>query len=314
MSDTGSQLGTLRPSRRYFERLMTVLVASLLLHLLIWGGYTLGQKYGWWDPLHWPAWMHRQPKLVALVQPQVQQEEPIEFVSVDNPSKEAPKKAKFYSSQNSRAADQTNQRDTDRPKEDGRKTEAMTMRDQLRPDFNKPKPPEPKQTEQEQKPVQKEQKAGDITMGKPQPEQPPARPRTLAQARAMEHLTPGVKAQMDGGALRRQVQSSLDAIGTPFGQYDAAIVDAVTQYWYNELDSQKFALDRSGKVVVQFRLNDDGSVTEVQEMQNTVGFELGLVCQDAITGPAPFGKWPEAMRQYFGRNYRIITFTFDYYY
>ena len=308
-----SHLSTLRPSRRESERLVAVLLASLILHLLFWGGYEAGRKYGWWDRLHLPAWLHRAPKLVAQpVQPQAQREEPLEFVSVDDPSTVAPKNAKFYSSQNSQAADQSNERDTDKPKLEGRQTDVVRLNDALRPQVTEPKPPEPKQPS-EDKTVQKAQEAGDLTVGKPQPEQPPARPRTLAEALAQQKQTPGQKSRLDAGAMRHAIRSSLNAIGTPWGAYDEAIVEAVTQYWYDELDSQKFALDRSGKVVIQFKLNEDGTVTEVQELQNSVGFELGLVCQDAITGPAPFAKWPPGMSRDFGRNFRVITFTFDYY-
>ena len=40
----------------------------------------------------------------------------------------------------------------------------------------------------------------------------------------------------------------------PFGEYDHAIVVAVTQRWYDLLDSHRFAQDRTGEVVLQFRL------------------------------------------------------------
>jgi outer membrane biosynthesis protein TonB len=278
---------------------------------MAWGGYEAGQKYGWWKAIHWPAWLQRHlPKAQALLVQPPPREEPLEFVTVDDPAVEAPKKAKYYSSQNSKAADQTGQKETDQPKLDGRQTEVRHLTDTLRPQFADPKPPAPKPSQEEQvaKPAQV---AGDMTLGKAQPEQE-ARPRTLAEARAQMKQTPGVMSRQDGGAAHRALRASLDAIGTKSGAYDAAIVEAIQQFWYNELDSQKFALDGTGKVRIEFKLNYDGTVTELKETENTVGFELGLVCQEAISGPAPFAKWTTEMRQEYG-NFRVITFTFYYY-
>ena len=312
MSGPGSPLSTLRPSRHYSARLIAILLVSLLLHLGAWGTYEAGQKYGWWDQLHWPAWLKRPaPKAQAfLVQPPRPQEQALDFMTVDDPATEAPKKAKYYSSQNSKAADQTGQKETDQPKLEGRQTDALHLTDALRPVFANPKPPAPKPSQEEQvaKPAQV---AGDLTLGQAQPEQE-ARPRTLAEARAQMKQTPGVMSRQDGGANHRALRAAIDALGTKSGAYDAAIVEAIQQFWYNELDSQKFALDRTGKVRLQFKLNYDGTVTEMQEVENTVGFELGLVCQEAITGPAPFAKWTTEMRQEYG-NFRVITFTFYYY-
>lgn len=313
MSGADSSLSSLRTTRRDSERLLAILLLSLILHLLFWGAYEAGQKYGWWKKVHWPVWFHNPPKVEALVaQPEKPQEEPLQFVTVDDVATEAPKNAKYYSSQNSRAADQTGQKDTDQPKLEGHQTDALHLTDTLHPQFTDPKPLQPKPS-QDEKTVKAAEVPGDLTLGQPQPEQPP-RPRTLAQARAQQQRqTPGIMSRLDAGTRRQAVRSSLDAIGTPFGAYDAEVVDAVTQYWYDELDREKFAQDRSGKVTLQFKLNYDGTVTEVQELQNTVGFELGLLCQDAITGPAPFAKWTPEMRQMIGANFRVITFTFYYY-
>jgi predicted RNA-binding protein associated with RNAse of E/G family len=79
------------------------------------------------------------------------------------------------------------------------------------------------------------------------------------------------------------------------------------------LDSQQFARDRNGKVILRFHLNHDGTITDIQELQNTVGDVLGYVCREAVTDPAPFAAWPSDMRRMVGENYREITFTFYYY-
>jgi hypothetical protein len=184
-----------------------------------------------------------------------------------------------------------------------------------KPDFNKLQPaPRPANPEQAQ-PTPTVQ-PGDLSLGKPQDsqqqEQTPPRPRTIQEALAQMHHPPGVAMKQDGGVSRR-LSTSFDVKATQFGQYDSDFVDAVTYRWYSLLDSQQFALDRTGKVTLRFHLNYDGTITEMTVQQNTVGDLLGYVCQKAINDPAPFKPWPEDMRRLVGANYREITFTFYYY-
>ena len=99
----------------------------------------------------------------------------------------------------------------------------------------------------------------------------------------------------------------------PFiGPSDAAFIAAVQERWYNLLDSTQFA-QRSGKVVVEFRLTYDGRIIEMRVAGNEVGEMLGLLCQRAILDPAPYAPWPADMRRLIGGNYRDVTFTFYYY-
>ena len=118
--------------------------------------------------------------------------------------------------------------------------------------------------------------------------------------------------QQDGGAHRRKT-ALFDVQATPFGEYDRALIDAVQNQWYSMLDSQRFAEDRTGRVTVRFKLEYDGTVQDVEILENGVGAVLSYVCQAAIEEAAPFGKWPDDMRREIGANFREITFTFDYY-
>jgi len=93
---------------------------------------------------------------------------------------------------------------------------------------------------------------------------------------------PGRKMQQAGGVPRRAMWSSLDAKATPFGDYDRAIIEAVSQRWYDLLDSRRFAQDRSGKVILRFKLKPDGTIIEMQTTDNTVGELLGYLCHEAI--------------------------------
>jgi hypothetical protein len=117
--------------------------------------------------------------------------------------------------------------------------------------------------------------------------------------------------KQDGGVKRHFEASSLDTKSTLTGAYDTAFIAAVTQRWYDLLDSQQFALNRSGRVVLHFRLNYDGRISDMKMEETNVGETLAYVCQLAVTDPAPYLKFPSDMRHELG-NYRDIQFTFFY--
>jgi len=317
MAETVNRLDSLRLNRRDTRRLAWLLALSLLLHLLAWGGYEAAQELQVWRWMPQLAWLRPAPK-----QPPAQrQEQPLEFVMVERPSPEAPDKTKYYGAQNSRAANPDASRDLSVPKLDGTQTDVPKTETVTKPDFNKLQPapkavnPEPAQPAQPTPVVT----PGDLSVGKPQDAQPqpqtPPRPRTIQEALAQmqPHRSPGVAMKQDGGVPNVKLSASFDAKATPFGEYDSEFVDAVTYRWYSLLESQQFALDRTGKVAVQFHLNYDGTISEMTVQENTVGDLLGYVCQKAINDPAPFKPWPEDMRRLVGANYREITFTFYYY-
>jgi hypothetical protein len=306
MAEAVNRLESLRFNRRETGRLALVLALSLALHLIVWGSYEAGKKFGVWQRMPRLAWLQPAPKIPPVQKP----EQPLEFVMVEHPSTEAPSKAKYYGAQNSRAANPDASRDINIPKLNGTQTDVPKTETVTKPDFNKLQPaPKPANPEQAQPTPAVE--PGDLSLGKPQ-EQTPPRPRTIQEALAQMHRSPGVEMKQDGGVSRR-LETSFDVKATQFGQYDSDFVDAVTYRWYSLLDSQKFALDRTGRVELRFHLNYDGTITEMAVLENTVGDLLGYVCQKAISDPAPFKPWPEEMRRLVGANYREITFTFYYY-
>jgi hypothetical protein len=312
MAGIGKNFDSLRLNRFENERLVLALLISLAVHLAGFGGYELDQYFGWSQRWHW--WHHAAKARPEPAQPPVQNSEPQMFMDV-NPEQattEPPPDAKYYSSKNSRAANPDADRDTDTPKLNGRQPDVPKTEDATRQNFNRLQPQAPSNEPQESSP---KVQAGDLALGKPEDsqQQEQQRPRTIRQALAQQSHLPGVQMRQDGGVRRRAVVPSFDAIGTPFGAYDAAIVAAIQQYWDDELDSQKFAEDRTGKVTLRFHLNYDGTVTDMQVLDNTVGELLGYVCQQAVAGPAPFAAWPSDMRREIGANYREITFTFYYY-
>ena len=122
----------------------------------------------------------------------------------------------------------------------------------------------------------------------------------------------GQKMKQDGGVKRQQIVPSFDTKATPFGAYDAALIEAIQSRWYDLLDQISYNNYRTGRVVLQFRLNYDGRITDLRIAETTVGDTLALLCQKAILDPAPYEKWPQEMRQMADKDYRDISFTFYY--
>jgi hypothetical protein len=316
-------LGSLRFSRLEKERLLIALLFSLFMHLGVWGAYEAGKKTGLWQKLHWPVRHH--PVVALAPKPPLQPAEPEVFLDVSQASADAPKNAKYYSDKNSRAANPDTTVDSNQPKLNGKQRQVPKTENTPRPTKASPAPPTPPEKPAKEKVAEAKPASGmspgglhpskpaDVNLPDTQPK-PPERPRTIREALAQQsHQIPGLEMQQDGGVKRHtKLESSLDAMATPFGAYDRAIVDAISSRWYGLLDSQQFAMDRTGKVTVYFHLNPDGSVTELKITGNSVGYLLGYVCQEAIEQAGPFGQWPSDMRRLVGANYREITFTFYY--
>ncbi len=332
MSVAGASAGSLRQERAELSRLAWAFGISLLLHLLIFGGYELGKRQHWWENAHWPAWLSPIKKLADALkkkesfQPLQPQEPPLLFVDV-NPayaSTEAPKKATHYSSVNSQAANAQIDKESVLPKISGEQKHVAKTEDVPR---NKPVPLQPappaasvaKEAQEEAKP-KPAQAPGDLAMAKPdlkpskEPgEAPHERPRTLKDARARQsnNQLVGQKMNQEGGVRRKLDTSLFDTAASPLGEYDRNLIDAIQMHWYALLDERSYALDTRGKVVLQFVLHPDGRVTGMAMSENTAGDVLGYICEKAVLDPAPFPAWPIEMRRMIGET-RPIQFTFYY--
>jgi hypothetical protein len=318
---------SLRPGRFEYKRLAWALAISLAFHLFCFGGYEFARKVlpGWLEHIRFLAALaHRlEAKRQNPAPPQLTQP-PLVFVEV-NPAAataEPPKDAKYYSSQNSKAANPDNEADKDLPKITGQQVHVPKTEDAPRKFTPLQPSPAPAAKEEQQAEQAKPKPAvGDLAMAKPEPKLKPdtglaekTRPRTIVEAKMREqenNQMPGQKMKQEGGVRRHLAISSLDTKATLTGAYDRAFIEAVQQHWYDLLDSQQFALDRTGKVVLQFRLNYDGRITDMEIAQTTVGETLAYVCQLAVTDPAPYLKWPADMRREIGDS-RNIQFTFYY--
>jgi hypothetical protein len=303
MAETANRLESLRLNRRDARRLGLALVVSLALHLIIFGGYKYGRQ------LHLFPWLTALTKRLAVVPPPPKsQEQPLEFLMVEQPSTAAPKTPKYYSSQNSLAANPDANRNNNNPKLNGKQNDFPKAETEIKAELTKPQPLQPA-SEQQAEPTPAVT-PGDLTLGTPKEQQQAERPRKLSQV--LPRHVPGLQSFQDGGVQQHSLVASFDAEGTPLGNYDAAFVDAVQQYWDDELDRINYGGAETGSVVLEFRLNYEGRISNLQVVRTSVGSTMTLMCETAILNPAPYAPWPEDMRRTFGL-YRDVTFTFYYY-
>ena len=187
------------------------------------------------------------------------------------------------------------------------------------PEPPKPKPakndpPKPSEIAKNTDPIPPKETLSTAAPSPAQPPQPPpppkVRPKTLAQARQDSGIV-GEKMKQDGG-VRRLGKLAVDAKATPFGEYDAELIRAVQDRWYSLLDNSVMTT-KSGRVVLQFNLKFDGSITDMRVKETEVGEVLALLCERAVRDPSPYRPWPLDMHRMIGGNVRPVVFTFLYY-
>ncbi len=269
---------------------------------------------------------------------------PVVFVEVDPAQavEEAPKETKYYSTHNSVAANRESEIDSKTPKISGVQDKVAKITEAPRAVAVPVEPaplvekiispqrakiePEVLQAKPLLTPSPSLAKPGDTAMLKPSdlptasppvkrnpaaenPNPPRLRPRTIAAALQQQGVLAGDKMKQEGG-VRRFSFDGLDVKATPFASYDQMIIAAIQKRWYDLLEDRDFARSQVGRVVLTFRLNVDGRVTEMRVEENEVSEILALVCQRAVQDPAPYPPWPSDLRRMVGADYREVKFTF----
>lgn len=327
------------------SRLARALSLSLVIHLLAYGAYEAGQSPR--IAIHMPEWARKAadalvPPMLSRTEPPAPREVPLMFVEV-NPASAVttpPEDARHYAVVSTVAAQpEPAPEDHPLPKLEGRQDRILRTEDTplslgrpltpgpLQPAPNlgaEAEPPPASGRGAGAQPPPPAETPGALMLAKPAEIESQAdgrpehrRPRTLAAARARQAPEPrlttaGEKARAEGGARRRGIVTTLDAAGSPLGVYDAAVVAAIQQRWFDLLDQRKFASDAAGKVVLEFRLHHDGRVTDMTVARSTVDDLLTLLCQKAVLDPAPYARWPAEMRRLIDGDFRSVRFTFFY--
>jgi outer membrane biosynthesis protein TonB len=322
-------------------RLGAAFVVALLLHTAGYGAWRWGQSHRW-PQNRWSQWMQRAvasllptPQSRPLTQAQKKPAESLTFVDVDKISLVPPQEAKFYGAANSVAANPDPKAGLEMPEVKGtqqrivKTTDNSTSKAQpLQPTPPPPKPVPPTETT-ERKAAPKEavpmKPLGDLAMARPVEQSKPApvksnesdtgdaekahtRPRKLSEVPRSNMA--GERMRQEGGVKRVDMNSSLDVKGSLAGEYDAEFIAAVQQRWFSLLEGRN--VREAGKVVLEFKLHQDGRISEMKVAESTVNELQSYLCQKAILDPAPFRKWPVEMRRELPGDVREVRFTFFY--
>jgi len=95
--------------------------------------------------------------------------------------------------------------------------------------------------------------------------------------------------------------------------YDQQLMNSITTHWHEVLEQNYFKKHLpQGAVVVRFRLQDLGTVSDLEVVKNDAGDFWGYVCQKTIMDLAPFPRWPTKMRESLDKRYRDIEFKFSF--
>ena len=180
-------------------------------------------------------------------------------------------------------------------------------------------PPPPKVME---KPVEPEKKVADegtktaeekklVMADMPvEPPQAPAIPPAPARPGSSREIS-ATKSHINAVGVSRTGIAAFNVSGSPFGEYDKALIRAVQSRWY-ALIEQNGLYERAGTVTLHFNLLKDGSVRDMEVKENTAGEILSLFCEKAVVDSSPFAPLPENLQVLIGSDPREVNFTFYY--
>lgn len=316
-------------SREYLPSEIAVLV-SLVLHtlaILLWshgeqlGRLTLFKPFA--QMLTAPATPPPRPAAEEIVPTITFIEEPRVFIETDATqfTGEEPRDAKFYSTLPTVAANPENPTGTigDTPYLEGKGTHVASTESVLPspaipampapPPAPKPveRPPEepPKRVADEGLKIAEEKKF--VMAEKPPAPVVPA--PTPAPGSRREIVA--AKSHMTAVGVSRTGVAAFNVAGSPFGEYDKALIRAVQSRWYRLIEANGL-YERAGTVTLHFNLLADGSVQNMEVRENSAGQILGLFCEKAVVDSSPFAPLPENLLTLIGYDPREVNFTFYY--
>jgi hypothetical protein len=314
--------------------ILRALILSLVIHCLAFFVYKMGESEGWWTHWRMPRWMQIVsrvlapdiPKKVATVPPRLV---PLTFVEVD-PAKalqDSPKNPKFEGAHNTVAANPEIVKPADVPDIKGKQTKYLKTVENAKPKTVAAQPTPPPQPAATPAVMKKAYAPGDLASERPAPkaqeqEKTGADVATDTQAQPLVHKRPRLLADVPGrngtlgemtqqtGGVHRIEGVSLDVKGSALGGYEAQMFNAIETKWDQLLTH--VTPNVFGKVVLEFELHPNGSVTHIKVTHNDVNDELMWYCNLAVSSTQPYGEWPRQMRMDYPDPVRIqITFYYD---
>jgi hypothetical protein len=102
-----------------------------------------------------------------------------------------------------------------------------------------------------------------------------------------------------------------DAKWSNYGQYLQKMIETVQIQWERILIESRVSPPSGTSVKVVFRMNTEGRISQIIEVNGTAGNQAEKACTSAITARAPYGPWTDDMIAVLGQS-QDLTFTFYY--
>lgn len=102
-----------------------------------------------------------------------------------------------------------------------------------------------------------------------------------------------------------------DAKWSNYGQYLQKMIETVQIQWERILIESRVSPPSGTSVKVVFRMDTEGKISQIMEVNGTAGNQAEKACTSAITARAPYGPWTDDMIAVLGQS-QDLTFTFYY--
>jgi hypothetical protein len=132
------------------------------------------------------------------------------------------------------------------------------------------------------------------------------RPQPGIRPRLSPELLTGPQMKSNGGRVRRGTLA-LDASFSEFGEYEQQFYSALQAGWYQEIDFFQ-PIDTATRVVIQFVLQADGVIRDIEVLSSNASRIASLLCQNALSKRSPYRVWTREMVDTFGeaRQMRVV--------
>jgi hypothetical protein len=143
------------------------------------------------------------------------------------------------------------------------------------------------------------------------------RPRSIQAARVINRswLRPELKVGTNALVLATNAVRLIPPLhinDSQFAAYYKALLKAVEERWIGLLEQRDYGHQETGVVVLEFKLHQDGRVTDMKVVDSTVNQVLSLICQKSVLDPCPFAHWSSEMQRSIGAEYCALTLAFKY--
>ena len=135
------------------------------------------------------------------------------------------------------------------------------------------------------------------------------RPQPSVRPRLSPEVLVGQQMQTSGGRVRRGTLA-IDASFSEFGEYEQQFYSALQAGWYQEIDFFQ-PIDRASQVVIQFVLQADGMIRDIEVISSNASRIASLLCQNALSKRSPFRVWTREMIETYGEE-RQMRVSFRY--